>query len=75
MKFVGPLEVSLGEDHVSANKQSWRKRCQAVGTLPATLAALAVHSAERNEAGVLDPGAGQKVTTIDTVSRTCDERR
>ncbi|CAK9044998.1 unnamed protein product [Durusdinium trenchii] len=30
---------------------------QAVGTLPATLAALAVHSAERNEAGVLDPGA------------------
>lgn len=29
---------------------------QAVGTLPATLAALAVHSAERNESGVLDPG-------------------
>eukprot|EP00913_Durusdinium_trenchii_P031173 g29189.t1 len=38
-----------------------RGRCApvlgAVGTLPATLAALAVHSAERNEAGVLDPGA------------------
>ena len=31
---------------------------EAVGTLPATLAALAVHSAERNESGVLDPGVG-----------------
>jgi len=39
---------------------------EAVGTLPATLAALAVHSAERNESGVLDPG-GTTFTVYDTL--------
>lgn len=49
-----PIACCAGVE--KTQKRLERPSHEAVGTLPATLAALAVHSAERNEAGALEPG-------------------